>query len=40
LGGTDNKTTGRWTSARTLHNVALKATSVVSEIEGATTIEE
>jgi hypothetical protein len=40
LGGTYNKTTGRWTTARTLHNLPLTATSVVSEIEGATTIEE
>jgi hypothetical protein len=40
LGGTYNKTTGRWTTARTLHNLVLTATSNVSAIEGATTIEE
>ena len=40
LGGTYNKTSGRWTSARTLHNIVLTSTSVVSEIEGATIIEE
>lgn len=41
LGGTYNKTTGRWTSARLQQNVALTATSVLADIEtGGTTIEE
>lgn len=40
LGGTYNKTTGRWTKARLLQNVVLTQTSTVAEIEGATTIEE
>ncbi len=40
LGGTYNTTTGRWTTARTLTGVALTATSTVSEIEGATTLEQ
>lgn len=40
LGGTYNKTTGRWTQARILSTVVLTATSSVAEIEGGTTIEE
>ncbi len=40
LGGTYNKTTGRWTSARMQQNIALTNTSVVTEIEGATTVED
>lgn len=40
LGGTYNTTTGRWTAARALQNIALTATSTVAEIEGATAIEE
>ncbi|MGN6166159.1 MAG: DUF5689 domain-containing protein, partial [Flavisolibacter sp.] len=40
LGGTYNKTTGRWTTARALQNIPLTATSTAAEIEGATTIEE
>ncbi len=40
LGGTYNITTGRWTTARTLSVVALTATSTVSAIEGATTLEQ
>lgn len=40
LGGTYNTTTGRWTSARTLHIVDLTATSTVAIIEGATTLEQ
>jgi hypothetical protein len=40
LGGTYNKTTGRWTQARMQTSVVLTNSSVVSEIEGATTIEE
>lgn len=40
LGGTYNKTTGRWTKARALKNLALTATSTVTAIEGATAIEE
>jgi hypothetical protein len=40
LGGTYNKTTGRWTKARALKSIPLTSTSAVNEIEGATTIEE
>jgi hypothetical protein len=40
LGGTYNKTTGRWTSARIQTSVPLTATSTVAQIEGGTTIEE
>lgn len=40
LGGKYNITTGRWTAARTLTNLDLTATSVVTQIEGATTIEQ
>ncbi len=40
LGGTYNKSTGRWTSARMLQNIVLTNTSVASQIEGATTIEQ
>jgi len=40
LGGTYNKTTGRWTQARIQVSTPLTATSTVAEIEGATTIEE
>jgi hypothetical protein len=41
LGGTYNKTTGRWTKARALKNIVLTATSAVTEIEnGGTTIEQ
>ncbi|MGZ8545553.1 MAG: DUF5689 domain-containing protein, partial [Flavisolibacter sp.] len=40
LGGTYNKSTGRWTSARMQQNIVLTNASVVSEIEGATTIEQ
>lgn len=40
LGGTYNITTGRWTTARIQVSTVLTATSTVSEIEGATTIEE
>lgn len=40
LGGTYNITSARWTTGRTVKNVALTATSAIAEIEGATTIEE
>lgn len=40
LGGRYNITTGRWTSARTLTGVQLTTGSILSDIEGATTIEE
>lgn len=40
LGGTYNRTTGRWTQARIQVSTPLTATSTVAEIEGATTIEE
>ena len=40
LGGTYNKTTGRWTQARSLQALPLTTTSTVAEIEGATTIEQ
>ena len=40
LGGTYNIITGRWTTARTLTAIALTATSALSEIEGATTLEQ
>lgn len=40
LGGTYNTTTGRWTPARTLTGVALTASSNLTAIEGATTLEQ
>jgi|GEM_PF-7114778 len=40
LGRKYNIVSGRWTSARTLTSVPLTTTSVRTEIEGATTIEE
>lgn len=40
LGGTYNITTGRWTSARILTSVPLTAASTLSQIEGATTLEQ
>jgi hypothetical protein len=40
LGGKYNKTTGRWTSARSLTAVVITTTSTVAEIEGATILEE
>lgn len=40
LGGTYNKSTGRWSKARALQAIVLTATSTVAEIEGATIIEE
>lgn len=40
LGGTYNRTTGRWTTARIQVPVVLTATSTVAAIEGGTTIEE
>lgn len=40
LGGKYNKTTGRWTTARALKSVVLTNSSTVSQIEGATSIEE
>jgi hypothetical protein len=40
LGGKYNITTGRWTGARTLTGIALTNTSTVTEIEGATTLEQ
>ncbi len=40
LGGTYNTTTGRWTSARTLNGIQLTTASTVTEIEGATTLEQ
>jgi len=40
LGGTYNITSGRWTSARILTSVPLTATSTLSQIEGATTLEQ
>ena len=38
--GTYNTTTGRWTKARSQKNVVLTATSTVSAIEGAVTLEQ
>lgn len=40
LGGTYNKTTGRWTQARIQTSIPLTATSTVAAIEGGTTIEQ
>ena len=40
LGGVYNTTTGRWTTARTLTGVQLTATSTLTAIEGATTLEQ
>ncbi len=40
LGGTYNTITGRWTTARTLTGVQLTATSSLSDIQGATTLEQ
>lgn len=40
LGGTYNTTTGRWTTARTLTGIPLTASSALSAIEGATTLEQ
>jgi hypothetical protein len=40
LGGTYNKTTGRWTTARQQTAVVLTTTSTVAAIEGGTTLEE
>jgi hypothetical protein len=40
LGGTYNRTTGRWTTARIQMPVVLTTTSTVTSIEGGTTLEE
>jgi hypothetical protein len=40
LGGTYNTTTKRWSTARTLTGIALTATSNLTAIEGATTLEQ
>jgi hypothetical protein len=40
LEGTYNTTTGRWTKARTQKNIALTASSTVTAIEGAVTLEQ
>ncbi|RYF86070.1 MAG: hypothetical protein EON98_04780 [Chitinophagaceae bacterium] len=40
LGGTYNKTTGRWTTARQQTAIVLTTTATVAAIEGGTTLEE
>ncbi len=40
LGGTYNRSTGRWTSARMQTSLPMTLTSAVTEIEGRTTLEE